>query len=118
MGAGRGPGPERRRRRETLYFVDSITSYDDRIQSIGRATARILGRLGGSFGILGAKERDSGHDVRRFGEEMLFLALRDHNTEAIRASGVQPDRHRRSARLQRAQARLPRTCRRSSTSAR
>ena len=27
---------------ETLYFVDSITSYDDRIQAIGRATARIL----------------------------------------------------------------------------
>lgn len=73
---------------ETLYFVDSITSYDDRIQSIGRATARILGRLGEDFGILGAKERDSGHDVRRFGEETLFQALRDHNTEAIRASGV------------------------------
>jgi Fe-S oxidoreductase len=73
---------------DTLYFVDSITSYDDRIQSIGRATARILGRLDGSFGILGAKERDSGHDVRRFGEETLFMALRDHNSEAIRASGV------------------------------
>ena len=29
-------------RRTLLYFVDSITSYDDRIQSIGRATARIL----------------------------------------------------------------------------
>jgi Fe-S oxidoreductase len=73
---------------DTLYFVDSITSYDDRIQSIGRATARILGGLDENFGILGAKERDSGHDVRRFGEETLFLALRDHNTEAIRASGV------------------------------
>jgi Fe-S oxidoreductase len=73
---------------DTLYFVDSITSYDDRMQSIGRATARILGRLDENFGILGAKERDSGHDVRRFGEETLFLALREHNTEAIRASGV------------------------------
>jgi len=73
---------------ETLFFADSITSYDDRAQSIGRAVARILGRLGGNFGILGAKERDSGHDVRRFGEETLFLALRDHNTEAIRASGA------------------------------
>jgi Fe-S oxidoreductase len=72
----------------TLYFVDSITSYDDRIQSIGRATARILGKLDGDFGILGAKERDSGHDVRRFGEETLFQALREHNSEAIRASGV------------------------------
>jgi Fe-S oxidoreductase len=73
---------------ETLYFVDSVTSYDDRIQAIGRATARILGGLQENFAILGAKERDSGHDVRRFGEEMLFMALRDHNTEAIKASGA------------------------------
>ena len=74
---------------ELLYFVDSITSYDDRIQAIGRATARILKRAGGDFAILGPAERDSGHDVRRFGEEMLFQALRDHNTESIRNSGAQ-----------------------------
>ena len=74
---------------DTLYFVDSITSYDDRIQAIGRATARILDQVGTNFGILGAAEKDSGHDVRRFGEETLFMALRDHNVEAIKASGVQ-----------------------------
>jgi Fe-S oxidoreductase len=74
---------------ETLYFVDSITSYDDRIQAIGKATARILSATGEKFGILGATEKDSGHDVRRFGEEMLFQALRDHNTDAIKESGVQ-----------------------------
>ncbi len=74
---------------ETLYFVDSITSYDDRIQGIGRATAKILDHVGENFAILGAAEKDSGHDVRRFGEEMLFIALRDHNVDAIKASGVQ-----------------------------
>ncbi|HWS95407.1 MAG TPA: (Fe-S)-binding protein, partial [Candidatus Methylomirabilis sp.] len=74
---------------ETLYFVDSITSYDDRIRAIGKATARILATAGEEFGILGAAEKDSGHDVRRFGEEMLFQALRDHNTDAIKESGVQ-----------------------------
>jgi len=73
---------------DTLYFVDSVTSYDDRIQAIGRATAKILAQLGEDFGILGAAEKDSGHEVRRFGEETLFMALRDHNAEAIRASGV------------------------------
>jgi Fe-S oxidoreductase len=73
---------------KTLFFVDSITSYDDRIQAIGRATARILSHAGEDFAILGAAEKDSGHDVRRFGEEMLFMALRDHNTEAIKDSGV------------------------------
>jgi Fe-S oxidoreductase len=74
---------------DTLFFVDSITSYDDRMQSIGRATARILDHVGAKFGILGAAEKDSGHEVRRFGEEMLFMALRDHNTDAIKASGVE-----------------------------
>ena len=73
---------------DTLYFVDSITSYDDRMQSIGRSTARILSHIGKHFGILGALERDSGHDARRFGEEMLFLALRDHNSNAVKTSGV------------------------------
>jgi Fe-S oxidoreductase len=72
----------------TLYFVDSITSYDDRMQSIARATARILDSVGENFGILGGAERDSGHEVRRFGEETLFLALRDHNVDAIKTSGV------------------------------
>ncbi len=74
---------------DTLYFVDSITSYDDRIQAIGQATAKILDAAGINFGILGASEKDSGHDTRRFGEELLFMALREHNAEAIKASGVQ-----------------------------
>jgi Fe-S oxidoreductase len=71
---------------DTLYFVDSITSYDDRMQAIGRATAKILNHLGVDFGILGASEKDSGHEVRRFGEETLFMALRNHNADAIKAS--------------------------------
>ncbi|MCJ7830520.1 MAG: (Fe-S)-binding protein, partial [Desulfobacterales bacterium] len=75
-------------RAEVLYFVDSITSYDDRIQSIGRATARILSAAGLDWGILGAAERDSGHEARRFGEEMLFMELRDRNTDAILKTGV------------------------------
>jgi len=73
---------------DTLYFVDSITSYDDRIQSIGRATARILSDIDDNFGILGSQEKDSGHEVRRFGEELLFMALRDQNIQAIKASGA------------------------------
>jgi len=72
----------------TLYFVDSITSYDDRMQDIGRATAKVLSAAGEDFGILGKAEKDSGHEVRRFGEEMLFQDLRDKNTEAIVNSGV------------------------------
>jgi Fe-S oxidoreductase len=73
---------------ETLYFVDSVTSFDDRIQEIGRSTAKVLKASGIDFGILGPAEMDSGHEVRRFGEEMLFQQLRDKNMEAIWATGV------------------------------
>lgn len=73
---------------ETLYFVDSITSFDDRMQAIGCATATILSRTGENFGILGVAEKDSGHEVRRFGEEMLFQDLQTQNTKAILNCGV------------------------------
>ena len=73
---------------ETLYFVDSITSYDDRMQSIGQATATILSRAGSDFGILGKAEKDAGNEIRRFGEEMLFQTMKEMNTEAIMESGV------------------------------
>jgi Fe-S oxidoreductase len=72
----------------TLYFVDSITSYDDRMQEIARSSARLFDTAGMDFGILGKKEKDSGNEVRRFGEEMLFQDLRDKNTDAILNSGV------------------------------
>ncbi len=74
---------------QTLYFVDSISSFDDRMQDIARATAKILSKAGIDFGILGKAERDSGHEVRRFGEEMLFMDLRDRNTDAILNAGVE-----------------------------
>jgi len=73
---------------QMLYFVDSITSYDDRMQMIAQAAARILCAAGIDFGVLGKDEKDSGHEVRRFGEEMLFQALKEQNTDAIREAGV------------------------------
>jgi Fe-S oxidoreductase len=79
---------ERKVKAETLYFVDSVTSFDERIQQIGRSTARVLKAAGIDFGILGPAEVDSGHEVRRFGEEMLFQLLRDKNTRAILETSV------------------------------
>ncbi|MFN2357283.1 MAG: (Fe-S)-binding protein [Desulfotignum sp.] len=73
---------------DTLYFVDSITSYDDNIQEIARYTAVILQRAGVDFGILGKTEKDSGHEVLRFGEEMLYQDLKEQNTRAILDTGV------------------------------
>ncbi len=73
---------------DTLYFVDSISSYDDNIQDIARKTAIILEKAGVDFGILGKDEKDAGNEVLRFGEEMLFQDLKAQNTEAILESGV------------------------------
>jgi Fe-S oxidoreductase len=73
---------------DVLYFVDSISSFDDRMQSIARSTAKILSAAEIDFGILGQAEKDSGHEARRFGEEMLFQDLRDQNTDAIVNVGV------------------------------
>lgn len=73
---------------ETLYFVDSISSYDDRMMGIAKATAKILSTVGIDFGVLGKDEKDSGNEVRRFGEEMLFQDLKNHNTEMIAETGV------------------------------
>ncbi|MDD2467585.1 MAG: (Fe-S)-binding protein [Desulfobulbus sp.] len=67
----------------TLFFVDSVGSYDERIISITKAAARLLHHLSIDFAILGEEEKDSGNEVKRFGEEMLFQELKAHNTEAI-----------------------------------
>jgi Fe-S oxidoreductase len=74
---------------QTLYFVDSITSYDDNYHPIAQSVARLLTAAGIDFGILGKAEMDSGNEVRRFGEEMLFQDLRDKNKAAILATGVE-----------------------------
>ncbi|MEZ4528101.1 MAG: (Fe-S)-binding protein [Desulfobacterales bacterium] len=73
---------------ETLFFVDSISSYDDRIQGITKSAAKVLKAAGTDFAVLGKLEKDSGHEVRRFGEEMLFQTLKEENTENIRESGA------------------------------
>ena len=74
---------------DTLFFVDSITSYDDRIQAIGRATARILDAVRAKTSQSWARRKKTavtmcGASAKR----LLFMALRDHNTDAIKASGV------------------------------
>ncbi len=73
---------------DTLYFVDSVTSYDEAVQPIARHTAMILAGAGIDFGILGKLEKDSGNEVLRFGEEMLYQELREQNIEQIQQTGV------------------------------
>ena len=68
---------------DVLFFVDSYGSFDPRVQAIAQAIARGLAKAGIDFGILGPEEWDSGHQVRRLGEEGLFQVLVEQNVAAL-----------------------------------
>jgi len=70
---------------DVLYFVDSYASFDPQIQQIAAAIVRGLTKAGVSFGILGPSESDSGHQVRRLGEEGLFQFLVEQNMEVFQS---------------------------------
>jgi Fe-S oxidoreductase len=70
---------------DVLYFVDSYASYDPRVQEIALAISKGFEMAGIDFGILGPLERDSGHQVRRMGEEGLFQLLLEENMETLKA---------------------------------
>jgi len=72
---------------DVLYFVDSYGSYDPRIQNIAFSIVKGLHLAEIDFGILGPHEKDSGHQVRRMGEEGLFQLLVEENLETLK--GIQ-----------------------------
>ena len=71
---------------DVLYYVDGYASFDPRSQEIAASIARGLKLAGMDFGILGKLEKDTGHQVRRMGEEGLFQVLMEENTETL--SGI------------------------------
>ncbi|RMH03072.1 MAG: 4Fe-4S dicluster domain-containing protein [Planctomycetota bacterium] len=68
---------------DVLFFTDSAVAFDPRLQRTAAAFARLLRAAGVEAGHLGRDEVDSGHEARRFGEEGLFLALREQNRAAL-----------------------------------
>lgn len=70
---------------EVLFFVDSYASYDPRVQAVAQAVVRGLSLAEVNFGILGAREKDSGHQIRRLGEEGLFQLLLEENLEVLQS---------------------------------
>ena len=68
---------------EYLWFVGDYASFDPRNQAVTQALARVLAAAGVDFGILYDAERTAGNDVRRVGEEGLFLSLVEENVKAI-----------------------------------
>ncbi|MBE9542746.1 MAG: (Fe-S)-binding protein [Proteobacteria bacterium] len=69
---------------DVLYFVDSYASFDPQIQQVAMAIVKGLNKAGITFGILGPRESDSAHQVRRLGEEGLFQFLVEENVETFR----------------------------------
>jgi Fe-S oxidoreductase len=69
---------------DVLYFVDSYASFDPQIQQVAMAIVKGLTKAGVTFGILGPRESDSAHQVRRLGEEGLFQFLVEENIETFK----------------------------------
>lgn len=68
---------------EYLWFVGDYASFDPRLRPVTQTLARILQLAGLDFGILYEKERNTGNDVRRVGEEGLFEYLREENLRLL-----------------------------------
>ena len=70
---------------DVLYYVDSYGAYEPQAQAIAAAITKGLHSAGIDFGILGEVENDTGHQVRRIGEEGLFQFLVEKNMETLKS---------------------------------
>ena len=68
---------------EYLWYVGDYPSFDDRNKKVARALARLFDEADVSFGILFDDEKTDGNDVRRIGEEFLYLELAGHHVETF-----------------------------------
>jgi Fe-S oxidoreductase len=73
---------------EYLYWVGCAGSFDDRAKKISQAVARVLGRAGIPFAILGPRELCNGDPARRIGNEYLYQELAKQNIETLKAAGT------------------------------
>ncbi|MDG5817902.1 (Fe-S)-binding protein [Natronococcus sp. A-GB7] len=64
-----------------LWYVGDYPSYDDRNKKVARSLAAILQEADVSFGILFDDEKYDGNDIRRVGEEFLYIELAGHHVE-------------------------------------
>ncbi|RQG94322.1 4Fe-4S dicluster domain-containing protein, partial [Natrarchaeobius oligotrophus] len=64
-----------------LWYVGDYPSYDERNKQVARSLATILEEADVSFGILFDDEKYDGNDIRRVGEEFLYVELAGHHVE-------------------------------------
>ena len=70
---------------EYLWYVGDYPSFDDRNKRVARSLARIFEAADVSYGILFDDEKYDGNDIRRVGEEFLYLELAGHHVEYFEA---------------------------------
>ncbi|WP_255169390.1 heterodisulfide reductase-related iron-sulfur binding cluster [Natrononativus amylolyticus] len=68
-----------------LWYVGDYPSYDERNKQVARSLATILEEADVTFGILFEDEKYDGNDIRRVGEEFLYLELAGHHVESFEA---------------------------------
>jgi Fe-S oxidoreductase len=73
---------------EYLFYVGCSGSFDDRGKKVSVAFAKILQAAGVSFGILGNEEGCCGDSAMRGGNEYLFQALAQANSDIMNGYGV------------------------------
>ncbi|MFC7140903.1 heterodisulfide reductase-related iron-sulfur binding cluster [Halosimplex aquaticum] len=67
------PADAREESVEYLWYVGDYPSFDDRNKKVARSLARLFEEAGVDYGILYDDEVYDGNDVRRVGEEFLFI---------------------------------------------
>jgi Fe-S oxidoreductase len=68
---------------EILFWVGCAGSFDQRAQSITKAFALILNKVGINFAILGSEEMCTGDPVRRAGNEFMFQMMAYQNINLL-----------------------------------
>ncbi|MDG5777700.1 heterodisulfide reductase-related iron-sulfur binding cluster [Haloarculaceae archaeon H-GB2-1] len=75
---------------EYLWYVGDYPSFDERNKKVARSLAKILEHADVEYGILFEDEKYDGNDIRRLGEEFLYIDLAGHHVETF--DEVDPDK--------------------------
>jgi len=68
---------------EYLWYVGDYPSFDERNKAVARSLATLFEHADVEYGILYDDEQYDGNDIRRVGEEFLFLQQASHHVETF-----------------------------------
>jgi Fe-S oxidoreductase len=86
--AGLGIKDATKEKVDVIYHVGCVTSFDQNMQKLAKATAKILQKAGVNFGIAGDAETCCGGRAYQMGYEKDFLAQAKKNMAMIKKSGA------------------------------